>query len=139
MSDELIPATTSDDSHKKNKAKPKSKEQTSSAADPERGTSGSRRPRRMPELLDLLAKLEQLPGMVLLGLITPAQANVVQRSVNKLIDVVMHSQTSPSSVVHPAGLIDACRRDPQLIAIIEPLLSDGQLEGADAGVHDDGD
>jgi len=91
----------------------------------------------MPDLIELVGQLQQLSGLVTLGLLAPAQANLVLRSISKTIDVVLRSQTAPQTAATQSGLADACRQDPSLIGLFEPFLTQEQLEQLLRQVNDD--
>jgi hypothetical protein len=95
--------------------------------EPERPKARRRTP-QMPGLAELVDQLQQVSGLVTLGILTPAKANVVVRCISKSSDIVMRSQAGgPQSVSNQADLVEACRENPKLLHLLEGLLTDDQL------------
>jgi hypothetical protein len=83
---------------------------------------------RIPETEEILALLMQLNGLVTLGMVSPAQANVMQRNLRTILDVQRQKSRADSGGQSTQALADLCRTNPQLLNLLEPFLSDGQVE-----------
>jgi hypothetical protein len=137
MTDELIPsAGRLDDEASKTRA---SNPQDRPAADegPQQPQSARRRTPQMPDLAELVEQLRQASGLVTLGILSPAKANVVVRCIAKSIDTVMRSQLSTPGAPNQPGLVEACRENPKIISLLESLLTDDQLTELLRQVNDD--
>ena len=91
-----------------------------------------------------LRALTQLPGLVALGMLTPAQGNCMRGVFATILQHYQRSQTTPIPARASADLAQAVRDKPQLAALLEPLLTDDQLESLldearDSEDNDDGE
>jgi hypothetical protein len=84
---------------------------------------------------DPLPNAEQIQRMILalneaiiLGTISPRVATVIQRSLRMLLDAQLRRDRQPGTASNSEALVELCRRDPNVLQTIEPLLSDGQLD-----------
>jgi len=95
---------------------------------PRRGDS-NRSARKIPSDEDCLAALAQLPGLVALKYMTPAQANAV-RGVYQAI--LKHYQQARAASARPgiadADLLEIARANPEILSMLEPLLTDEQMD-----------
>jgi hypothetical protein len=128
MPDELIPSTAGTPDEKTSKKRnSKSQDRPTGDEQPERPKTARGRAPQMPGLAELVDQLQQLSGLVTLGILTPAKANVVVRCIAKSIDIVMRSQTANSGAPNQPELVEACRENPKLVGLLESLLTDDQL------------
>jgi hypothetical protein len=72
--------------------------------------------------------LLHLNGMVLTGMTSPRAATVVQRGLGLILDSQGRREQRQPEGVAQEGLVELCRKDPTLINLIAPLLTDGQFE-----------
>jgi len=97
--------------------------------------SRARRVRSIDECLELL---DRLPGMVALGIISPAQANAIRGVIHEIIAQHRHAAASDASVVPLDGdLLARLREDPRLMNLLEPLLTTDQIATLLGGSSDD--
>jgi len=138
MSAELIPSPPDKLDEKTSKKRTsKTTEQPTGQAEPER-PKAARRPPQMPTLAELVEQMRHVAGLVALGIMTPAQANIALRCISKTCDIVMRCQTSASGAPNQPGLVEACRQNPKLVHLLEPLLTDDQLTELLRQVTEDG-
>jgi hypothetical protein len=87
------------------------------------GTEGT----RIPDTDQILAMLMKLSGMVTLGMVSPAQANVIQRNLRIILDVQNQRARASNGGQSSQALADICRTNPQLLNLLEPFLDDQQM------------
>ena len=121
--------------------KPQTSKQSRRRRPPRRGES-NRSARKIPSAEDCVAALAQLPGLVALKYISPAQANAA-RGVYQAI--LKHYQQARAASAQPgiadADLLEIARTHPEILNMLEPLLTDVQMDlvfGDDPGDGDDG-
>jgi hypothetical protein len=96
--------------------------------DPPHRSSGSRRPQgEIPTVEDILKMLLHLNGLVVTGLIPTPRANAVHRTLQTVLNTQLKRQQQQSQVPDQEPLAEACRKDPRLVTILEPFLSDDQI------------
>jgi hypothetical protein len=128
MAEEMIPSPAEKPDEKANKKRAsKSKGRPNGDQQPERPKAAHRRTRQLPELVELVDQLRQVMGLLALGLLAPAKANPIIRCLSKSIDTVMRCQTSSQGVANQPELMEACRQNPELIPLVQDLLTDDQL------------
>lgn len=138
MSEEMIPSPAEKPDEKAHKKRgSKSKAQPNGDQQPERPKAAHRRTRQLPELVELVDQLRQVMGLVALGLLAPAKANPIIRCLSKSIDTVLRCQTSAPGAPNQPELMEACRQNPSLIALVRDLLTDDQLAELMRQVTDD--
>jgi hypothetical protein len=74
-----------------------------------------------------LAALDQLPGLVAMGVLTPAQANAISRILINIIAVQQRTAGGAAAAPLTPALHERFRQDPQLMDDLEFLLSADQL------------
>ncbi len=93
------------------------------------------RPRdELPTKEELLAQLLQLNGLVALGVISPAKANVMQRNLKIVLDSFRAEHREQDNAPDTADLIQRCREHPELLNVIESFLTDDQIQMVLAGM-----
>lgn len=90
--------------------------------------SRRRHPGQILDQQQCLTGLSQLPGMVALGLLKPAQANSMRGAFKDLLDHHREDRQSASGAVATDDVIAAVRRNPALLTLFEPMLTDQQFE-----------
>lgn len=83
----------------------------------------------IPDLETCLRAIGQLPGLVALRLLTPAQANAIRASYREILQ--HHQQSvnrSSQNGISDASLLDLARQRPEIVSMLEPLLTDDQID-----------
>jgi hypothetical protein len=128
MAEELIPSSAEKpDDKASRKRTSKSKERPTGDKQPERPKAARRRAPQMPDPADLVDQLQQVSGLVTLGLLPPAKANAIIRCISTASGIVLRCQTSAQGAPNQPELIEACRQNPKLIPLVQGLLTDDQL------------
>jgi len=138
MPDELIPSPAETPDKKTSRSRTsKSQEQPTGDEAPERPKAARRRASQMPGPAELVDQLQQVSGLVTLGILSPAKANVAVRCISKASDIVMRCQTATPGAPNQPELVEACRENPKLVGLLESLLTDDQLSELLRQVNDD--
>lgn len=90
--------------------------------------SRRRNPGQVLDQQQCLIGLSQLPGMVAMGLIKPAQANSMRGALKDLLDHHREDRQPASGTVATDDMIAAVRKDPALLRLFEPMLTDEQFD-----------
>jgi hypothetical protein len=139
------PAQPNDHGPERARRKKKKKKKSSRAS--ARGTTPSTRRKsggasNIPTKKECLKALAQLPGLVVTGMLKTAQANALRGIYQTILQAHQKDEADGAAgAIADSDLREAIRRDPQLAALLEPLLTDQQIamlmQEADDG-HDDG-
>ncbi len=108
----------------------------------ERGSASRPRGRQcvpIPSVDELLRQLIQLNGAVALGAISSKEANVIQKNVKTVLDVQMRRASRDDTGPSQEALAELCRNDPRMLNVIEPFLTDSQMNLIMSEVTDDQD
>ena len=94
--------------------------------------SGSAKSRAQPDrfgtLEECISALDRLPALVLLGVITPSQANAARGALRDRIAIHLRSQgASGSAAPINHGLLEQLRQHPELMNLMEPFLTSEQI------------
>lgn len=92
---------------------------------------GYRRHRRetpIPGVEQILQMLLQLNGAVMLGLMSTKEANVIHRNLKTILEIQTKRGSREEGGPTHEALIDLCRRDPNILNVIEVFLSDEQVD-----------
>jgi len=97
------------------------------------GPEVRRRPRRgrkseIPTVDDVLKQVMQVNGMVVLRQLSPQAASTIIMGLKVVLDVQHQREALSQEQLASDALVAACRRDPQLVTLLEPLLTDEQLD-----------
>jgi hypothetical protein len=114
---------------------------TTSRTDQAAGNGGQRwdgRP-NVASAEQCLAALTQLPGLVAMGLLTPAQANSMRATFATILQHHQKSQNAPTPARATPEVVQAVRNHPELATLLESLLTDEQLEALLKEARDCGD
>jgi hypothetical protein len=107
----------------------------------DRGSSAAEsrsRASRVRSIEECLQALDQLAGMIALGIIRPAQANAIRGVLHEIIAQHRQAATSDASVAALDGdLLARLREDPSLMNLLEPLLTTDQIATLLGGSSDD--
>lgn len=108
---------------------PKASKHPECDADTTREDAAGQKRRKIPSLEDCLFALASLAGAVAMGLIKPAHANTIRASYT---EILRHHQKNDSRIdrqgLADADIMDMMRKDPKVFTIMEPFLTDAQIE-----------
>jgi len=116
--------------------------------DPEPASAAPRAKRgprpRQPQYPDAdacLAALAHVAGMLAMGFMEPARANAIRAVYSQILQHHQQRQTRPSPAgLSNADLLDLLTKDPQMVSMLEPLLTDEQIalltRGGEANAED---
>jgi hypothetical protein len=78
----------------------------------------------------ILAQMQQLNGLIMLGLVTPAQANAISRNLTASLNHLTHreKQSKQASVPSEADIAKLWKQDPATLKLMEPFLSREQID-----------
>jgi hypothetical protein len=93
----------------------------------------------IPTVDQILQQLMQLNGAVAMGIMSIKQAGLISRTLKSVLDVQLKRANREESGANQEALVDLCRRDPRALELIEPFLTDAQVEGLMAEIQDDDD
>ncbi len=99
--------------------------------------SRRRNPGQVLDQQQCLTGLSQLPGMLAMGLIKPAQANAMRGVFKELLDHHREDRQQASGAVSTDDMIAAVRKNPALLKLFEPMLTDEQLDMVMNAVKED--
>jgi hypothetical protein len=94
---------------------------------------------RIPDTDQILTMLMKLNGMVTLGMISPAQANVIQRNLRIILDVQNQRARVDGGGQSTQALADLCRTNPHFLNLLEPFLDDQQMDWLMKSIREDSD
>jgi hypothetical protein len=116
--------------------------QSQAGADDAASGSGKRRRERfIPDADDCLDALARLPGLLAMGLIKPGHANAMRAIYHEILQHHERSQDRDNRQgLANADVIDLMRKDPKILSVLEPFLSQEQVDMImqSAGDSDDG-
>ena len=91
--------------------------------DPQRGRT------RIASVEDCLRVLSQLGSLVTLGMLSTAQANTIRSTYTAILQYHERQQSGPTrTITNEKGLAELLRKQPELATLLEPLLSDEQIQ-----------
>lgn len=93
-------------------------------ADPEQS---SHREKPIPTINQILQQLQTLNSRVLLKIISTAQAGVIHRNLQTILNVQLKQTQSGPSAMPREDLVELCRQNPSAMPALEPFLTDEQL------------
>ncbi len=101
----------------------------------------SRRPKvNVPSADECLAALGRLPGAVAMKFITPAQASAMRASYAEILRHHQKCETrSERKAIADEDVIELMRNDSKAFSIMEPFLTDEQVDMVLRGAKDGGD
>lgn len=76
---------------------------------------------------EIREKLGRLPGLVAIGVLTPAKANSMRAVYDSLLRSLEGTATSTSRTVADADALFILRQHPELLRLMEPFLSQDQV------------
>lgn len=105
--------------------------QTPSDPEPAGGQEHRRRTERraeIPSVQDCLRALAQLPGLIALKALSTGQANAIRGAYNAILQQHQHSQASGQQQLSDDNVLELYRQHPEMISMLEPLLTDAQIK-----------
>jgi hypothetical protein len=127
MPEEMIPATPDDKPENSQRRQSRSKARQPENAETQRPRGSQHRSPRIPQPAELIDQLQQLAGLAAMGILRPDKANFLLRCIGKIADIAMKCPASAGAISDDAGLVEACRQNPNLINLVESFLTDEQL------------
>lgn len=89
------------------------------------GANGRRKDQQIPTMEECLAALAKLNSAVALGLLAPSQANAIRAN---FTEILRHHQKMSGATdrkgVAGADVMELMRKDPKILSILSPFLSD---------------
>jgi hypothetical protein len=82
----------------------------------------------IPGVEEILRKLLQLNGLVAVSLLSTAQATVIQRSLRIVLDAQLRRAPEGTPGLPQEALAELCRHDPRVVEMLEPFLTDAQVQ-----------
>jgi len=116
---------------------PKNDDGQAGNADRAHDDTGRRKHGSIPSKEACLAALAQLAGAVALGLLKPAQANAMRTN---YVEILRHHQRNESrddrQGIANEDVVELMRSNPQAFSILEPFLTDDQIDMVMRGSRD---
>jgi hypothetical protein len=103
------------------------------------GGRGRRQRVPIPTVDQVLQQLIQLNGAVAIGAMSTKEANLIHKNLRTVLDVQMKRASREDSGPSQEALVELCRNDPRVLNVIEPFLTDTQMEWLMNEVRDDAD
>jgi hypothetical protein len=96
----------------------------------DRGAEGSSEghPHCIPNKADILHKLDQMPGLIAIGLLPPAKANAMKGVYNTILAHVGDSPQNGAARIADEDVIKILQKQPELLRALQPFLTPEQLE-----------
>ena len=105
--------------------------------------SNDRRRRRqraaIPSVDEILQQLIQLNGAVTIGAMTTKEATLIHKNLRTVLDVQMKRASREDTGPSQEALAELCRADPRILNVIEPFVTDAQMDWLMNEVTDDQD
>jgi hypothetical protein len=138
MPDEMIPSPAEKpDEEVPESGHSKAENRPAGDEEPKRPKAARRPAPPLPDPAELVEQLRNVAGLVTLGILAPARANVAVRCISKTSDIVLKCQTATSGAPNQPELVEACRENPKLVGLVASLLTDEQLSELLRQVDDD--
>ena len=111
-----------------------------SGGDKCRGENPQRGRARIASVEECLRVLSQLGSLATLGMLSTAQANTIRSTYTAILQYHERQQSGPTrTITNEKGLAELLRKQPELATLLEPLLSDEQIQMLVRGGKDAGD
>lgn len=91
----------------------------------------------IPSVDKIAAMLLKLNGLVMMNIISAAQASVIQRSLRTLLDIQLKRVPGDRQGLSQDALAELYRKDPRIVSLLEPFLSEQQVDWLMGVVKDD--
>ena len=84
---------------------------------------------KIPSIEDCLIALASLAGAVAMGLLKPAQASSIRASYSEILRYHQKNETrSDRNGMADADVMEIMRKDPKMFSMMEPFLTDEQID-----------
>jgi len=98
------------------------------------------RKREIPSVEDCLAAILQVGQLVAMGLLKPPQANAIRASFREVLLFHRSKAKEAEKGISNVEVLEVLRKDPKLLSLFEPILSQEQVEwilrGGDSEAED---
>jgi hypothetical protein len=94
----------------------------------ERSRERNRKGSGIPSAEEILAMLLKLNGLVAMRIISTAQATVIQRSLRTILDYQARQAQGGQPGLPQEALAEICHEDPRILNLLEPFLTDAQVD-----------
>jgi hypothetical protein len=91
----------------------------------------------IPDINKILSMLVRLNGLIMLKIVTPQQASLIQRSLRIVLDVHLKRAREDRLGMPHEGVLEAVRKDPSLVNLLAPFLTDDQVAQVMQGVTEE--
>jgi len=119
----MIPASDGAEPDKNRRKRPKHDHDGDNA---NRHQGGREKP-GIPDAEDCLRAMAQLAGLVAMGLMKPAQANAIRAAFEVVLRHHKDKAKEAEKGLSNADVMELLRKDPQLLSLLEPLLTSDQV------------
>jgi hypothetical protein len=126
MSDLMLPGPAGPDATSHDDAASQDKRREESTGRRRRPSQGARS--AIPSSVDCLKGIAQLTGLLALGLIKPAQANAIRAAFREILQYHKTATKQAEKTLSNADIMDILRKDPRLLSLLEPLLTEEQID-----------
>ena len=82
----------------------------------------------IPSPEDCARSMAQLIGLVTMGLLKPAQANTIRNALRDLLQYHQGKAKEAETGLANADVLDLLKKDPTVLSLLEPLLTEAQIE-----------
>ena len=94
-----------------------------------RGKSKRAKSHTVYDVRKCLEALSQLPGLLMMGYVRPAQANAIRSTLEAILRHYHQTDSTRSgSALKDVDIVSILRTHPELVNLFEPMLTDEQLE-----------
>lgn len=93
-------------------------------------SANSRRPKgRIPDREECVRAIQQLAGLVALGILTPAQANSIRASYREILNHHDRAHVAAGGAgLADRNVLELARNHPDILSMLESILTDEQIE-----------
>ena len=127
----LISSGAADDGHQAAGSEPNADQPREEPRDRKRG--------RIPSVDDCLRALASVAGAVAMGLLKPAQANAMRATYAAILSYHQKNETrSDRNGMADADVREIMRKDPKMFSLLEPFLTDEQIDQVMKNAKDGG-
>lgn len=109
------------------------------APPPSNDCRGRRQRAAIPSVDEILQQLIQLNGAVTIGAMTTKEATLIHKNLRTVLDVQMKRASREDTGPSQEALAELCRSDPRVLNVIEPFVTDAQMDWLMNEVTDDQD
>jgi hypothetical protein len=100
---------------------------------------GYREKPSIPSLEDCLRAMAQLAGLIAMGLLKPSEANAIRAAYREILQHHKSRAKEVEKTLANADVMEVLRKDPQLLGLLEPLLTPEQVAMVMQTAEDDTD